>query len=383
MALAKKIVCHISFSSVLNASRLMRAAEAATQSNLGVSVICVGYREDQAAEREVPFADCEMWRIPLIGFGPLPRVARRSLQWLFWNVSALRRLRHLPIDVLQCHSLAAMPAGIVLKRLIHSKPRLIYDAHELETERNWGAIHKAFARLIERAVIGGADHIFVVGDLICEWYRKTYGLSNLSVLRNAPKRPNFLIQRNRILRDEFEIPDEALLFLYLGVIDEGRGYRQIIEAFGALPDCHVVFLGGGRATAEVKAAAAEVSNIHWRKPVAIQDVIRYAAGCDVGIALIEDTSLSYRYCLPNKLHEYRLAGLPVIVSDLPEMARYIDDTRSGWKVEPETESLRALVASLDRKAVDRKLAGVRIGPLTWDDEQSKYLAVLSSLLEAR
>ncbi|MDE2135779.1 MAG: glycosyltransferase [Alphaproteobacteria bacterium] len=384
MTPATKTVCHISFSSIMNASRLMRAADAAAQSDLGVNVICVGYQDGNVAEREILSTNCEIWRIPTIEFGRMPRVATRLLQWLFWNVSVVRRLVGESIDVLQCHSLAAMLPGVILKRFGSRKLRLIYDAHELETERHgWGTVHKAFARLIERAVIPSADHIFLVGDLICEWYRKTYGLSNLSVLRNVPKRPDVAVQRNRILRDEFRIADETLLFLYLGVIDQGRGFQQIIEAFRDLPEHHVVFMGGGRAAAEVEAAAAQAPNIHLRKPVAIQDVIRYAAGCDVGISFIEDTCLSYHYCLPNKLHEYRLAGLPVIVSNLPEMARYIDKTHCGWKVNPDAKSLRALVASLDRKAIDQTLADVRMAPLTWDDEKQEYLVILSKLLEAQ
>ncbi len=290
----------------------------------------------------------------------------------------------MPIDVMQCHSLAAMPAGAILKWTSRRNLRLIYDAHELETERQgWGATHKALARLIEWAVIPSADHVFLVGDLICGWYRRKYGLSYLSVLQNVPKRPDQAIQRNRALRDAFGIADDTLLFLYLGLIDNGRGYRQIIEAFRDLPDRHIVFVGSAGASVEIAAAAAQAPNIHWREPVAVDDVVRYAAGCDVGIALIEDTCLSYRYCLPNKLHEYRLARLPVIVSDLPEMARYVDETHSGWKIRPDAKNLHALVASLDRETIDRKIAGMRVEPLTWDKEQEKYLAVLRKLLDEK
>ena len=39
--------------------------------------------------------------------------------------------------------------------------------------------------------------------------------------------------------------------------------------------------------------------------------------------------MSYRYCLPNKLFEYIMCGLPVIVSDLPEMSQIVDKFRIG------------------------------------------------------
>ena len=58
-------------------------------------------------------------------------------------------------------------------------------------------------------------------------------------------------------------------------------------------------------------------------------MIPYAASADVGLSLIEDICLSYYYCLPNKLFECLMAGLPVIVSNLPEMAAIVRDFRVG------------------------------------------------------
>jgi glycosyltransferase involved in cell wall biosynthesis len=51
------------------------------------------------------------------------------------------------------------------------------------------------------------------------------------------------------------------------------------------------------------------------------------------VAILEDVSLSDRYCLPNKLFECLMAGLPVVVSNLPEMARIVSDWEVGVVVE--------------------------------------------------
>jgi glycosyltransferase involved in cell wall biosynthesis len=374
-------VCHITFSPLLNDSRIMREAQAAIEDGPTTRVICIGYREDGSAALEIPFPGCEIWRISTVDIPFLPRVPRRILQWLLWNMALMRCLRNVAIDILQPHNLATMLAGVLFKRFAQHKPRLIYDAHELETERQgWGKLQRNGARILERAVISSADHVLVVGDLIHEWYRETYGLTNISVLRNVPLRSTRPIEKNRLLRDEFGIPDESLVFIYLGVIDEGRGYREIIEAFRSQPDKHIIFMGRGRAAAQVAQDSAAMPNLHWREPVPSRDVVHFTAGCDIGIALIEDTCLSYRYCLPNKLHEYRLAGLPVIVSDLPEMARYIDETRAGWKVAPNAASLRQLILALDRDTTTAKMAGIVGAPASWDDEKGKYLAIVRRLL---
>jgi glycosyltransferase involved in cell wall biosynthesis len=39
--------------------------------------------------------------------------------------------------------------------------------------------------------------------------------------------------------------------------------------------------------------------------------------------MYEDTCLNYRYCSPNKILEYLIAGLPVLVSNLYEMKRLV------------------------------------------------------------
>ena len=50
---------------------------------------------------------------------------------------------------------------------------------------------------------------------------------------------------------------------------------------------------------------------------------------DLGISLEEDLGLNYRFALPNKLFDYIQAGVPVLVSNLPEMRRVVDHYQIG------------------------------------------------------
>jgi len=335
------------------------------------------------ALKDLPRPGCETIRIDKPSLPFLPRVVERSIQWAAWTAKAGFALRKHPMSFIQCHSLAALPASVATK-LIKGVP-LIYDAHELETERpGWGAFQKTTARLIERNLIRFCDHTFTVSDSINRWYETRYKLEKTSVVRNVPQMPKTPVTRNRKIREAFGIPDEHLIFIYLGIIGHGRGYNQILGAFRRAPkDRHIIFLGQGTDIEElrqVQQAAQTEPNIHWHPPVRVNEVIQFSAGADVGVSLIEDVCLSYRYCLPNKVHECRLAGLPVIVSDLPEMARFVDENSCGWKVAPTEESLLDLVATLTKSAVIDKSKGATAAPLTWQGEEERYLAVVGPIL---
>ena len=45
--------------------------------------------------------------------------------------------------------------------------------------------------------------------------------------------------------------------------------------------------------------------------------------------MIQNTCLNHYYCLPNKLFEYAMAGLPVIVSNMKEMRELVEKYDMG------------------------------------------------------
>ena len=60
-----------------------------------------------------------------------------------------------------------------------------------------------------------------------------------------------------------------------------------------------------------------------------EDLLALTATADFGLSLIEPVSLSYEYCMPNKLFEYMMAGVPVIVSPTVEQRKLVERYGSG------------------------------------------------------
>jgi len=241
-------------------------------------------------------------------------------------------------------------AAVALK-VLHPRAKLIYDAHELETERSgWSDLNKRLASWVESMWIYKADAVFVVSGLIGNWYRDRYQLSNVSLVRNIAERSTNVPASTLKIRHTIQANESDVIYLYQGAFFEGRGMEALVTAFRDLPHSfRLVLLGYGRLEASLKGLSQGAGNIHFLPPAHPDEILSYTMQADVGLCLIEDTCLSYRYCLPNKLFEYIQAGLPVLVSDLPELSAFVVDNGCGWQVACEPEAIKSFALQLDKR----------------------------------
>ena len=100
-----------------------------------------------------------------------------------------------------------------------------------------------------------------------------------------------------------------------------------------LPAAHLVFLGSSPFSGyedglrEQAAAAGLADRVHFLPSVPLERLLEHTADADVGVSLLQDTCENHRLALPNKVFEYVAAGVPVVVSDLPELTRLVERAR--------------------------------------------------------
>lgn len=281
------------------------------------------------------------------------------------------------IAYVNCHSLLVLPIGVLLKKFGKTQI-LIYDTHELETERVGlkGTAQKT-TKWLEKNLIGYVDETIVVCEPIADWYRKTYGLDNIHVIQNMPYRyvaP--LIQSNK-LKEKYNIPKDNILFIYQGILEEFRGVNTLIDVFVSTPpDKHIVFMGYGTSERFIKEMANKYPNIHFQSALPPMEVIDYTSSADIGVFFIEgDLCLSYQYSLPNKFGEYILAGLPVLVSSsLSYLTEIVNDKKCGWSLNSYDDiALSNFVSSINKDSIELIKTNVSryANTIGWELEEQK------------
>ena len=318
-----------------------------------------------------------------------PAWVRRRLPFQLYRVVFLlwfvRRLLELRPDVVHAHDAAMLLPGLIGARLAGA--RLVYDSHELATGvpyRTGGWAR--FVAAIERLGVHRCAAVITVSDGIAERLRERHGLQRRpTVVRNVsdltpPPSPT------GVLRGRLGIGN-APLILHQGAPAPDRGGEELIQALTAVPHAHLAFLGSSPFTGfrdrlrELAVSAGVASRVHFLPSVPLSELLDWTADADVGVSMLQDTCENHRLALPNKLFEYLVAGVPVVVSDLPEVARLVREEKVGWTVPPADT---AGIADALREA----LAGVRDGTrsehvravgarYTWAAERRRLEAVYS------
>ena len=233
-------------------------------------------------------------------------------------------------DILHCNDLNTLPIAYIVKKFYNKNIKVVYDAHEYETETNGlRGFQKRLVKFLERRLIVYADKVICVSDMIANEYEKLYNIEKPALVLNTPLYKQ--INKKDIFREKFGIKKDKTIFLYQGSISRGRGVEIVLECFKTMQktEAVIVFMGYGELEEYVKEVASQENNIYFHSAVEPDVLLDYTSSADFGISTIEDSCLSYRYCLPNKMFEYIMADVPVIVSNLPEMSKVVQENGVG------------------------------------------------------
>lgn len=371
--IGKRMHMHLGFTPWTNASRAFREGDAAFECGYATEAVYVGYKSPGLADTETVDDHKTILRI---GAEPAPPGSARIVRALYlptWWRACLSELSVAGVELVIAHGLAALPAAVRLARR-HSLP-LLYDAHELETERaGWSKPIRMIAKMVERRLIRKCDHVTLVNDSIRDWYLNAYPGIDCSVVRNVPNQPETIGESP--LRATLGIDPQAMVFTYCGALGKDRGLEEMIEAFRGLDGSrHLVLIGYGPNKEALTAQARGLGNVHFHEAVPQSELVSLLTGADVGIIVPRIEALSYRFMLPNKVFEYAAARLAIIVGNGPELARFAHEYPATVSADLTLDSLRQAITRWTREDLQAMQARVAdYEPPSWQKEQPRLLA---------
>lgn len=240
-----------------------------------------------------------------------------------------------PCDILVANDLDTLLPNFLVSKLL--KRRIVYDSHEYfcgvpelshrpHVRRVWHAI--------ERFCFPKLPDVITVCQSIADLYDQEYPRNNkVQVVRNVPYRqcPPHTLDRHAL-----GLPLDKKIIIMQGAINIDRGAEELIDAMRFIDNALLLIIGQGDVIPQLKVRVREknlTEKVRFIGRIPFHELYNYTCAADVGCSLEKDTNINYRYCLPNKLFDYMRAGIPVVVSNLPEMAIVVQQHQMGLIIE--------------------------------------------------
>ncbi len=287
------------------------------------------------------------------------------------------------VDYIFAEDIYTLPFVVVFGKI--KKAKIYYDSRELFgylAGLKKRKVVQQLLRWIEKICINKVDKIITTGEMDAKFLEKEYSVKNTVVIRNLPIFK--IIDKPFDFRKFYHLNKSQKIILYQGVILHGRGLRIIFDVIKDFKDCVLIIIGGGEHKKFYEQLAVEKNisdKVIFMGKIDQKDLFEYTAGADVGLALIENISLSYYYALPNKMFEYILTGVPVLASNFPQMKQVIDEFKVGLYVDPEnleevSSALRKLLYDTEFINQVKNKSKSAAEELNWDKEIQKLISIM-------
>lgn len=311
---------------------------------------------------------------------------RKALFYAELNLRIFFFLLFRKADLFYANDLDTLPANTLLA-VLRRKP-LVYDSHEFFTEvpdvKARPAVQKVW-KMLERLCIPRANHVLTVNGSLARLFEQTYGIDQVGVVRNVPDRSADIDATSRA---QLGLPENLKILILQGSgINRNRGAEELLSAVALTRGVLLLIVGSGDALPDLKKRAARpdlFEKVKFLPRMPYPEMMRYTACADLGVSFDKDAGLNQRYSLPNKVFDYAAAGVPMLVSDLPEVRAFV--TRSGAGVVAERLDAKYLAELITRVLGDeagqqrrRQAAKKAAEKLNWSEEYAPTLSAVRAL----
>ncbi len=284
-------------------------------------------------------------------------------------------------DIIVSNDLDTLTASFLASRL--KRIPLVYDSHEYFTEVP-ELIHRKFTRsiwnMVEKWMLPHISYAYTVSPSISKAYQEKYGIQ-MAVIRNLPYRRQIsgptVIRKNKKFR-----------IIYQGALNTGRGLELAISAMQHVSDAKLYIAGAGYLEEKLRALTHQLrlgDRVIFLGRIRPERLGQFTSVADLGISLEENLGLNYYYALPNKLFDYIQAEIPLLVSNMPEMAAIVSNFKIGRAIE--TNDGKTLALHFTRMLTDdtqrfiwKENLKIAAQILCWENEEEQLLAIYRKVI---
>ncbi len=371
-------------------NRVLREAGALVGAGITVSIVDIENQHDCPREENFQGIHLKHLRSPswFIPTRFKPWFLMKAFRMLCRGTFALLRT---PADAYHAHDMVALPA-CYMAALLRRKP-LIFDSHELPLDwpqfTRWRWLYALATRILQY-LTPRCTAVITVSPPIAEALQRLYGGLAPVLIRNVPEYQSPV--SNDCLRRHLGLGPEMRIALYQGNLQPDRELDRLVCAAKFLdPNIMMVLMGRNVMGDDLQALINQegvADRVKILPPVPYKELLEWTASADMGLIIFSGrSSLSIKLCLPNKLFEYLMAGLPVLSSSLEAVADILHTYDVGSVVpslEPEEVGrainvLLADSASLARMKANALAASQR--DLRWDVESQHLVRLYQQVLK--
>lgn len=378
--------------------RVRREARALAAAGYHVAVACPSPFADTTMPPEIDWGEGIDIRYVSVACGDYVGVRPGFRGGALFDVIA-REFGDRPLLAVHAHDLNTAYVAIAFARLTGA--HLVADFHEWASENvHWDDTAKAWLpfpedwkaelQALERRVMREASAVITVSPTIAQAISDELGEGRqLSLIRNIPDLAFSASSDYPSLRDTLGLHPDQFLILYQGGIGPTRRIEPAIAALAHAPSCVLAIRGprmdlyeDGYRRAASEAGASK--RVHLLNAVPSTDVVAAANGADAGLYTVVGVCRNYQLALPNKVYEYAAAGLPVLVSDYPEVSRFVREAEIGLTFD--SEEPQSIAAAMNQLASDAALtarfkanAARALASVDGEQEWQKLVALYDAL----
>ncbi len=315
-----------------------------------------------------------------------PKFKSRLFRILFAPILMLYKAVQINAAIYHIHDPELILCAMILKLVFHKK--IIFDIHE-HIKKHFNSkpyripnfvisLITIIYSFIEKNVLDKFDFIITATPLIKKetlpFNKKVEAINNFPILKEY-------------LSDSEQITHSKSV-CYIGAITENRGIKLMVDAL-SLDESFELKLAGSFVFQELENEVKKmkswknVTYYGFQNRIEIYDIMKNSFA---GLLLMKNTPNNIN-TFPNKMFEYMLAGIPIIVSDFPLWREILKNTNCAIFVnqtKPE-EIIKAMNYLYENPEIAKQMGQIGrekiLTDYNWENEEIKLTLIYKELLD--